>query len=167
MNTWNLLKWGLTVPAITTWIDLVTQSQIWETISNVTWATSQVLEVWNSLLNPLFSTITGWASAWLITNSVLKEFKWMEDRKKTRWLLSLAAWWAWIAWWSAAAPYILTGSIAYWAWKHWWNYWKEALKRTAWTAWWLTWWVLKWAVKWWFNSARAWIKWEQKLNPVV
>jgi hypothetical protein len=167
MNKLNLAKWLLTVPAVTTWTELLTNSPVWSIIDNVAWATSHVLEAWNSLLNPLFSSVTWWASAWLLTHNILKEFDWMNEHQKTKWLLSLAAWWAWFLWGSALAPYLLTWWVAYMAWKHWWKYSKEALKRVGWAAWWLTWWAVKWVVVWAWKSVMAWIKWQQKLNPVI
>lgn len=165
MNKPDLAKGLLTVPSITTWVDLLTNSAIWQTISNVVTATWKVLETGNSLLNPLFSTAVWWASAWLLTNTILKDF-WLE-KQWLRYSLTWAATLAWLVWWSVLAPYLAAWWLSYALWKHGWKYWKEAGKRVLGTAWWLTWWVIKWAAVWWYKSIRAWVKWEQKLNPVI
>ena len=179
MKWTNLAKWLWVVPWASALLDVVRSADIWTTISDVAWAVSHVLDAWDSLVNPLFAdagwaladwlftSVVWWASAWFLTNSILKEFDWMENHKKTRYLINTLAWWAWLAAWSVVTPYLLTWNIAYWAWKHWWKYWKEAWKRALWTAWGMTWWLVKWALKWWWNSVKAWLKWNQTLNPKI
>ncbi len=168
MNTnWtNIAKWLLSVPAITAGVDFISKEQIWNTIWQVIWTTDSILNVWNSLLNPLFTSVAWWASAWLLTNSFLKDL-WVE-KKWIRYTLNWVATLAWYAWWTTLAPYLVAGGLSYAIWKHWWKYGKEALNRVAWTAWWLTWW----AVAWWVRSAWKGLKWEQfwgewinKINP--
>ena len=85
----------------------------------------------------------------------------------TRYALNSAAMiWAYWAW-TAALPYLAAWAWAYFIGKHGWKLSKELTKRWLWTVWWLTWGLVKWAFKWVYNSTKAWLKWEQKLNPVI
>lgn len=170
MNWTNLAKWALSVPALSMGVDFWKNDHVWNAMWDVIWATNEVLQVGNSLLNPLFATVAWWASAWLLTNSVLKDL-WVEKnwvRYGLSWVAATAATLAGVAWWTALAPYLAAGWLSYAIWKHGWKYWKEALNRVAWTAWWLTWWV----IAWWARSAWRWLKGEQfswewiwRLNP--
>lgn len=168
MNWTNLAKWTLAVPAITAGIDFLANNHIWETIWWTIWATENILKAWNWFINPILWSVAWGASALLLSNSVLKEFDWMQKHDKIRWGINLAAAWSAFAAWSVVAPYLVAGWLSYAIWKHGWKYGKEALNRVAWTAWWLTWWM----VAWWVRSAWKWLKWEQfsgewlgKLNP--
>lgn len=173
MSKLDFAKWVLTVPAIASWVNyLVNWSEVWKTIWDVVTATNTVMETWNSMLNPLFagatwvaSTLAWFASAWLLTNEILKDF-WVESKTK-RYAASWIAAGAAFIWWTAAAPYLAAWATSYFVWKYGWKLWKEAIKRTSWIAWGLTWWLVKSAAVWTYNSVKAWIKWEQKLNPII
>lgn len=168
MNWTNLAKWVLAVPAITAWVDFFAKQQIWEAAWWTIKAVEDVLNTWSWVINPIFKPAAWVLSAWLLSNSVLKEFDWMKDHTKTRWALNLAA--AWLAYtaWAAASPYLVAGWLSYAIWKHGWKYGKEALNRWFWAIWWMT----GWAVAWWVRLAWKWLKGEQfswdwiwKLNP--
>lgn len=161
----NIVKGGLTVPALAGWFDVVTQSPLLETVEQTVWTVDAVMNVWNSMLNPLFATVAWWASAWLLTNSILNDL-WMEN-KWARYGLSWVAAITWYAAWTVAAPYLVAGGLSYAIWKHWWKYWKEALKRWVWAWWWATWGTIKWAVKGCGIGVWEWLKWNQKINPVI
>lgn len=172
MSKLDLAKWSLAFPAATLWVDLLTKSPIWEAMKKVVWSVDWILNVWNSLTNPLFaplgislSWVAWWVSAWMLSNSILNDL-WIE-KKWIKYTANTAATLAWFAWWPLSAPFLLAWASSYYLWKYWWKYWKEAVKRIWWAAWWLTWWLVKWAVVWWYKSVKAWIKWEQKINPVI
>lgn len=174
---WNSWVQGLSfLPAIE-WINsIVTNENFW----TVFWETKQLVEgvlntTWaNTLMatNPLVSSaLLAWG-AWLLSNKVLKDLGLVWE--KTLWLKNLTRYalnWAAILWtysaWTVAAPYLAAWAWAYFIWKHGWKLGKEIWKRWLWTAWGLTWWLVKWAAKWLWNSTKAWVKWNQKVNPVI
>jgi hypothetical protein len=167
MNKATLAKWLLTVPVIGAWVNMLLWNNATEIIDQTAWSINSALQVWNSMMNPLFSSVVWWASAWLLTNSILKEFDWMKSHEKTRWALSWLATFAWYSAWTVAAPYLAAGWLAYAVWKYGWKPSKELVKRTWWAAWGLTWWLVKWMAVWAFNSIKSWVKWQQKINPVI
>ena len=184
-NTW--VKATAWVAAIE-WLNTLTSNyhslynaQIWDVIGSVSGAVDWIMDMtsvsWILASNPLLETVASgatWLWAWMLSNNILKDFGLDSWEWNTWWTKNLIRYWInwvstlWAFWaWSAALPYILWGSAVYWAWKHWWRYSKSVAKRVGWTAWWATWWVAKWAVVWWWNSIKAWVKWEQKLNPKI
>lgn len=169
MNWSNIAKWTLTVPWIVAWIDFLTNQPLVDNIMKTKDFVGEVLHAWNTTINPLFSTVAWVASAWLLTNSILKDI-WLKDKKVLRWILSSVAWWLAFSAWSVATPYLVAWWLSYAIWKHWWKYWVEALNRLGWAAYWLIWWAVKWAKNWVLN----WIKWKQfewewlwRLNPKI
>ena len=174
---WNSWIQGLSfLPAIE-WVNsLITNENLWtifwetkelvDGVLNATWANSLMMA------NAWISTALLTWGAWLLSNKVLKDLGLVWD--KTLWVKNLTRYalnWAAMLWtysaWTAAAPYLLAWAWAYFIWKHGWKLWKEVWKRWIWTAWGLTWWLVKWAAKWLWNSTKAGIKWDQKINPVI
>ena len=168
------LEWVNTLAANVAWY----KAQFWtiaattkETVDyalNATW-TTDLLNANTALSSWL---LTAWA--WLLSNKVLKDL-WLYEDWKTVWSKKNLARYVLNAWsmlatysaWTAAAPYLAAWAWAYFVWKYGWKFSKEIWKRWLWTAWWLTGWLVKWAAKWLWNSTKSWIKWEQKLNPVI
>ncbi|MDP2090906.1 MAG: hypothetical protein Q8K30_04890 [Candidatus Gracilibacteria bacterium] len=138
MNGTNLAKGTLAVPAITAGIDFLANNHIGETIGWTIGATENILKAGNGFINPILGSVAGGASALLLSNSVLKEFDWMQKHDKIRWGINLAAAGSAFAAGSVVAPYLVAGGLSYAIGKHGWKYGKEALNRVAGTAWGLT-----------------------------
>lgn len=178
----NAVQWLSFVPAVE-WINTVwwaltwlNSAEFWDIFWSVKWAIDGVLDMtWAEslmLANPAVTSVIAAWWAWLLSNKILKDLglvweKTLGLKNLTRYALN----WAAILWtysaWTVAAPYLLAWAWAYFIGKHGWKFSKELTKRWLWTAWGLTWWLVKWAATWVWNSTKAWIKWEQKINPVI
>ena len=136
----NIFKRAFAVPIATILIDKITGAPVLDAMKWVLESTDSILSLGNSLLNPLFSSVTWWASAWLLTNSILKENKWMKKNKKFRLALSVAWWVAWLAWWATLAPYLVAWWVSYAVWKPLWKFWEKIVKsfssKWSWGDWW-------------------------------
>lgn len=156
----NLWKW-LVAPALTVGVDLVRNVPVTTTMNQVLGWTEAILHTGNSFLNPVFNIVwtsfapvLAWTSAMMLSNSILKNFDWMNNHKATRYFLNAIAAWVTFTWWTAAAPYAVAATAGYYLWKPIYNLWKAALSRTAGAIWWATWWAVAWAVNW----AKNWLK---------
>ena len=163
--TWvPLIAWGLSF-----WADKLLNNGMWTLIWDTKALVDSAMWLVPAWAWEMIASWVGWISAWLLSNKALKDL-WLEWTKFKNGLRYVLNTWAVVGWYmagTAAAPYLAAWAISYWIWKHGWDYWIEWVKRWVWTVWGLTWWLVKWLAVWTFNSAKAWLKWEQKLNPVI
>ncbi|PZM85002.1 hypothetical protein DLH72_02485 [Candidatus Gracilibacteria bacterium] len=137
----NLGK-GLVAPALTVGVDLVRNVPVTTTMNQVLGGTEAILHTGNSFLNPLFNIVgTSFApvlagtSAMMLSNSILKNFDWMNNHKATRYFLNAIAAGVTFTGGTAAAPYAVAATAGYYLGKPIYNLGKAALSRTAGAIW--------------------------------
>jgi len=151
---WKTVQGLWTIPAVTYWIDKITWSEVWETVTQFTWLVDWVLNTIPEPISSFVAPATWILWAWLLSNQVMNDL-WVENKWIKYWVNGVAML-GWYAAWTAAAPYLAGWAIAYWAWKHGWKLGKWLTSKIAKMSANMWMWILSTIPKWIVDTAVAW-----------